>query len=81
LRAARKGKQPRSGPLERVTYTPSNAAAAKPGYNLVAGTTWLFAGNDVAAAPVDVLVIDEAGQMSRWRAVRRLVADAEDPRG
>ncbi len=64
LRAARKGKQPRSGPLERVTYTPSNAAAAKPEHNLVAGTTWLFAGNDLAAAPVDVLVIDEAGQMS-----------------
>ena len=33
-------------------------------YNLVAGTTWLFAGADMRGAPVDVLIIDEAGQLA-----------------
>jgi len=38
--------------------------AAKTKFNLVAGTTWLFASPDLARAPVDVLVVDEAGQLS-----------------
>jgi len=42
----------------------SNPAATKTKYNLVAGTSWLFAGPDMARAPVDVLVVDEAGQLS-----------------
>jgi predicted RecB family nuclease len=47
-----------------VAVAKANPAAAKSSYDVVAGTTWLFAGNDMAAAPVDVLVIDEAGQLS-----------------
>jgi predicted RecB family nuclease len=50
--------------LPGVRYETANPAAAKADFRLVAGTTWLFAGNDMAAAPVDVLVIDEAGQLS-----------------
>ena len=37
---------------------------AKSDYNLVAGTTWLFAGPDLQGAPVDVLIVDEAGQLA-----------------
>jgi superfamily I DNA and/or RNA helicase len=47
-----------------VTRTDSNAVCARPDFNLVAGTTWLFASNPMAAAPVDVLIVDEAGQLS-----------------
>ena len=34
-----------------------------PTYNLVAGTTWLFASKALRDSPVDVLIIDEAGQL------------------
>jgi predicted RecB family nuclease len=37
---------------------------AKPGYNLVAGTTWLFSSDPMKEAPVDVLLVDEAGQLA-----------------
>ncbi len=47
-----------------VTYVTGNGPCAKSGYNLVAGTTWLFAGPDLQGAPVDVLVVDEAGQLA-----------------
>ena len=47
-----------------VTVTTDNKWCAKDEYNLVAGTTWLFSGNDMQAAPVDVLLIDEAGQLA-----------------
>lgn len=33
-------------------------------YNLVAGTTWLFSNEHMRDAPVDVLFIDEAGQLA-----------------
>jgi predicted RecB family nuclease len=50
--------------LAGVTYVTTNAAGAKPGFDLVAGTTWLFASGALRDAPVDVLLIDEAGQVS-----------------
>ena len=52
-----------------VTYL-SNSNAAKrwdpASYDVIAGTTWLFARDDLTASrgPLDVLVIDEAGQLS-----------------
>ena len=46
------------------TTSTSNAPCAKSDYNLVAGTTWLFAGPDMQGAPVDVLIVDEAGQLA-----------------
>ena len=52
----------RRGPGARGTvvcpgceYTTSNPPCARSEFNLVAGTTWLFAGNDMKDAPVDVL--------------------------
>ena len=52
---------------ERITRTDSNATVAKAlaagDANLAAGTAWLWARPEMADA-VDVLVIDEAGQMS-----------------
>ena len=47
-----------------VTVTGSNEACGDDGYNVVAGTTWLFSGKVMQAAPVDVLLIDEAGQLA-----------------
>ncbi|MCU1498160.1 MAG: hypothetical protein JWM47_2113 [Acidimicrobiales bacterium] len=64
LTAVRRGKQPAAGGLERVTYASTNPKCAKPEFNLVAGTTWLFSGRDMVDAPVDVLLVDEAGQLA-----------------
>jgi predicted RecB family nuclease len=65
LRAVKRGAEPADGGLSAVTYTGSNSTAARQGrFDLVAGTTWLFAGDDMATNPVDVLFIDEAGQLA-----------------
>lgn len=64
LNAVRKGSQPSTGPLPNVTYTSSNPACANMDFNVVAGTTWLFSGDDLAGSPVDVLLVDEAGQLA-----------------
>jgi uncharacterized protein len=64
LQAVKRVSQLPRGGLDGVTYAVTNKAAAKDAFNLVAGTTWLFAGNDMLAAPVDVLLVDEAGQLS-----------------
>ncbi|MDX1878948.1 TM0106 family RecB-like putative nuclease [Mycolicibacterium sp. 141076] len=51
--------------LPGIDVVDKNPACADPEYNLVAGTTWLFASSAMQAAPpVDVLLVDEAGQMS-----------------
>ena len=42
----------------------NNATCAKPEFKLVAGTTWVFASQEMRDCPVDILVVDEAGQMS-----------------
>jgi uncharacterized protein len=64
LCAVRRGEEPDNGGLSGVTYAPKNGPCARNEYNLVAGTTWLFAGADMRGAPVDVLLIDEAGQLA-----------------
>jgi uncharacterized protein len=64
LRALRKGDKPKSGPLEGVRYTSSSKEAEGTKYNLVAGTTWLWARPQLRPFPVDVLVVDEAGQLA-----------------
>ena len=63
LRAVRRVPYARD-PLGPITYVTSNPPCARDEFNLVAGTTWLFAGNDMRDHPVDVLIIDEAGQLS-----------------
>jgi uncharacterized protein len=42
----------------------SPKASANPKFNLVAGTTWFFANAEMRENPVDVLIIDEAGQLA-----------------
>ncbi|MGB6059824.1 MAG: TM0106 family RecB-like putative nuclease [Microthrixaceae bacterium] len=60
VRRATKPEEPLSG----VDYASTNKKAADEKYRLVAGTTWSFASEAMRANPVDVLLIDEAGQMS-----------------
>ena len=64
LHAVRKvdGSHPRTNPA--VTYTTSNDTCLRPEFNVVGGTTWLFSRADMRADPVDVLIIDEAGQLA-----------------
>jgi predicted RecB family nuclease len=69
LHALRKGDKPKSGALQGVRYTQSAKEAESTKYNLVAGTTWLWARQQLHAYPVDVLVIDEAGQLALADAV------------
>ncbi|HVV76409.1 MAG TPA: TM0106 family RecB-like putative nuclease [Mycobacteriales bacterium] len=63
LRAVRRSKAHPSA-LANVSYTNSDSQCASPSFNLVAATTWWFANDDMAATPVDVLLIDEAGQLA-----------------
>lgn len=69
----RVAKKPAHG-LPRVTYETKNEKCANPEYNLVAGTTWLFANKDIVDNPVDVLIIDEAGQLSLTDALSTTLA-------
>ena len=55
-------RQPRSHPRRRQ-QRPLRAAVRGSGYSLLGGTAWLWARADFRAS-VDVLFIDEAGQMS-----------------
>ena len=64
LRAVRKPSKAPDSPLPGVKYATTNPQCARSEFNLVAGTTWLFAGKEMANAPVDVLIIDEAGQLA-----------------
>lgn len=69
LRAVKKGAEPPTGGLPGVKYVDGNPAAARDKYNLVAGTTWLFSNEVMRNNPVDVLIIDEAGQLALADAV------------
>jgi uncharacterized protein len=69
LRALRRGDKPESGPLAGVRYTSTPKDAEGTTYNLVAGTTWLWARPQLRPFPVDVLVVDEAGQLALADAV------------
>jgi hypothetical protein len=69
LFAAKKVSAAPSKGLPGVSYPTKNEDMASSRYNLVAGTTWLFASNSLLHSPVDTLVIDEAGQLSLADAV------------
>ena len=69
LRAVRRHGEPEGGGLPGVTYTGSNTELAKDDYDVVACTSWQYAGKDLQGAPVDVLLIDEAGQLALVDAV------------
>ena len=60
LRAVRKAP---GGPVAGVTYINDNGRCATGPYDVVAGTAWLFASQAMRDNPVDVLIVDEAGQL------------------
>ncbi len=60
LRAVRKAKD---GSVAGVRYVDDNRNVADGDFNVIAGTTWLFASQAMRDHPVDVLVVDEAGQL------------------
>jgi uncharacterized protein len=60
LRAVRKAKE---GSVRGIGYVDDNANVARGDFNVIAGTTWLFASKPMRENPVDVLVVDEAGQL------------------
>jgi predicted RecB family nuclease len=60
LRAVRKAK---SGPVDGLQYVDDNQRVAEGDFNVIAGTTWLFASQAMRDNAVDVLVVDEAGQL------------------
>ena len=64
LRAHRHSDKPKAGVLPGVNYSTKGDAAQNDRYNLVAGTTWLWARPGMRPHPVDVLVVDEAGQLA-----------------
>jgi len=49
---------------EAIDYASSNKRGADPRFQLVAGTSWFFCSPEIEAAPVDALIVDEAGQVS-----------------
>ena len=69
LRAVRKvNSKPDSG-LAGVTYVTDNKKLADDQFDIVAGTSWAFASKVMQESPVDVLLIDEAGQLALIDAV------------
>ncbi len=60
VRVKSQGKKPK---LEGFKYGDATKAA-HPDVNVVAGTSWLFSNAKIFGAPVDVLLIDEAGQFA-----------------
>jgi uncharacterized protein len=69
LKTFRGAKKPAEGALEGVRYSASSAEAESDAFNLVAGTTWLFSRAGMRPHPVDVLIVDEAGQLALADAV------------
>jgi uncharacterized protein len=69
-------KKPKSGSpsVPDGTRAGSNKDCARHDVNLVAGTTWLFASKEMCDSPVDVLLVDEAGQLSLADALAASVA-------
>ncbi|MGC2174723.1 MAG: TM0106 family RecB-like putative nuclease [Acidimicrobiales bacterium] len=55
--------------LEFATYSKKNADLISEEYNLIGGTAWLWAKQEMRQHPVDVLIVDEAGQLALADAV------------
>jgi predicted RecB family nuclease len=64
LRAVCKSGATSTRQLTDVRYVRANDDCARADFNVVAGTTWLFCSSVMQASPVDVLLIDEAGQLA-----------------
>jgi uncharacterized protein len=55
--------------LEFATYSKKNADLVSEEFNLIGGTAWLWAKQEMRQHPVDVLIVDEAGQLALVDAV------------
>ncbi|MGZ4554467.1 MAG: TM0106 family RecB-like putative nuclease [Mycobacteriaceae bacterium] len=62
LQAVKRG--PHNPGLPGVEHAKTPEAGSRARYNVIAGTTWHFANPRMQDEPVDVLLIDEAGQMA-----------------
>lgn len=60
LKAVRKNDD---GPCRDVAYVDDNQKCATGDYDVIGGTPWLFASKPMRDNPVDVLIVDEAGQL------------------
>ena len=60
LRSVRKAK---GGSVRGVEYIDDNSRCATGAFDVIGGTSWLFASQAMRDNPVDVLIIDEAGQL------------------
>lgn len=69
LRAICKVNDAHTRPHDSVTYTAGIPPCTRANFNVVSGTTWLFADARMRSSPVDVLFIDEAGQLALADAV------------
>ncbi len=56
-------------PLDGVTYSKKKSALNDGAHNLIGATAWLWASAEMRQYPVDVLLVDEAGQLSLADAV------------
>jgi len=63
LRALRWLDAPREA-IEGVTYSKKKSSLSGDGHNLIGATAWLWASPEMRQFPVDVLLVDEAGQLS-----------------
>ena len=57
-----------------VTYVTEARKCADSAYNVIGGTTWLFAAEAMHDEPLDVLIVDEAGQLSLADAIAAIPA-------
>jgi uncharacterized protein len=64
LRAVRQNSRQSDARLEGVRYNAKKEELESEKFNLVAGTTWLWARAGLRPYPVDVLIVDEAGQLA-----------------
>jgi uncharacterized protein len=64
LHAVRQAHKAQGLKLDGVRYNPKREDFESTNYNLVAGSTWLWSRPGLRAYPVDVLLVDEAGQLA-----------------
>jgi uncharacterized protein len=69
LRALRWQSTADGTPLELATYSQKKDDLTSGEFNLVGGTAWLFSRPEMRQFPVDVLIVDEAGQLALADAV------------
>ena len=51
-------------PLDGVKYSKNKSDLTSGNFNLIGGTAWLWANPEMRQTPVDVLLVDEAGQLA-----------------